>query len=405
MTDLLTRKSSAEGTTTRRPLQTAAIMAGFAAAAIGLALCMAAAVVGWFLADAGSHGSTTDALRIGADGWLLGHGSRTVLDGTPLGILPLTLTAGLVLIGFRCGRQATSRSTSDVDDRTLGTAIGLATLGYLVSLVLVAVLNTHDDADPSLSRALLGGVLVSALGLGTGLAHGTGRLVAWWERVPLFARTVAQGAALAALAMGAAGALLAAAAFVFSFNDASMLMSSLRLGIGDALMVTVLTAFVAPNAALFGAAWLIGPGFSVGTDTVVSPGEVTLGPLPNFPLLAALPADGQVAGYLAAAMAVPVLVAAVAAGWAQRRYAVTAWDSAALRGFAVGCGAALLLTLAMLLAGGPMGTGRMVDIGPPVAEVLVVSVGGMSLGGLVGGLLVTAWQRSQDRRRDDSGIR
>ena len=36
---------------------------------------MAVAVVGWFLADAGAHGQTTDALRVGADAWLVGNGS------------------------------------------------------------------------------------------------------------------------------------------------------------------------------------------------------------------------------------------------------------------------------------------------------------------------------------------
>ncbi|RYE77197.1 MAG: hypothetical protein EOO74_07265, partial [Myxococcales bacterium] len=294
------------------------MIAGFSAAAIGVGLCMAAAVVGWFLADAGSHGSTTDALRVGADGWLLGHGSRSVMAGTLLGILPLGLTAGLVVIGFRCGRQAARRAaTSEVDDRTLAASVGLATISYAMAVVLVAVLNTHDNADPSLPRALLGAVLISVAGLGLGLAHGTGRLAVWWQRLPLFVRTVGQAAALAALAMVAAGALLAAVGLVLSFNDASMLMSSMRLGIGDAVMLTVVTAFVAPNAALFGASWLTGPGFAVGTGTTLAPGEVTLGPLPNFPLLAALPEDGQVAGWLAIAMAVPVLVAAVAAGWAQ----------------------------------------------------------------------------------------
>ncbi len=52
------------------PLATAAGVAGAGAAAVGLVVCMSIALTGWFLADAGSHGETTDALRVGADGWL-----------------------------------------------------------------------------------------------------------------------------------------------------------------------------------------------------------------------------------------------------------------------------------------------------------------------------------------------
>ena len=183
-------------------------------------------------------------------------------------------------------------------------------------------------------------------------------------------------------------------------------MSSMRLGVGDGVMLTVLTALLAPNAALFGGAWLLGPGFAVGAGTTVSPSGVSLGALPNFPLLAALPsADAAVPAALAVVMALPPLLAAVAAGRAQHCYGVRAWDSAALRGFGVGLGGAVLVWIAMLFAGGAMGTGRMVEVGPPLAEVLVVSIGGMSIGGLIGGLSVTGWQRLRDRRAQRPGIR
>lgn len=408
MTDLLARSSSA-GTTSgaQRPLTAAAVIAALTAVGIGLGLCMAVAVVGWMLTDAGSHGSTRDALRAGADAWLIGHGSRTVVGGTPLGIVPLGLTAVLVLVGFRCGRVAgrEARRSGPVEDRTLGLAAGLAALTGVTAAVAVSVLNTHDNADPTMGSLLLGSLLVTAAGLGSGLAVGSGRAQAWLSRVPLFARVVVEGAITAALAVVGAGALLVTAALLWSFNDASMLMSSMRLGIGDALVVTLVAGLLAPNAVLLGSAWLVGPGFAVGTGTVVSPGEVTLGPLPNFPLLAALPEDGPTFAGLAVLMAVPVLLAAVAAGRAQWSYAVSAWDSSALRGFAVGFGGAVLLTLAISLSGGPMGDGRLSEVGAPVAEVLVVSVGGMSIGGLLGGLAVTAWQRSRDRDGDASRIR
>ena len=48
-------------------------------------------------------------------------------------------------------------------------------------------------------------------------------------------------------------------------------MSGLHLGPGDYVMYTLATMAVAPNAVLFGSAYLLGPGFAVGTGTLVSP--------------------------------------------------------------------------------------------------------------------------------------
>ena len=115
--------------------------------------------------------------------------------------------------------------------------------------------------------------------------------------------------------------------------------------------------------------------------------------MPAFPLLAALPGSGPTPEWAVGVLAVPVVVGAVGAVLAQRAYRVTAYDSAALRGFGCGFGGALLTTLAIALAGGPMGTGRMADIGAPVGEVLVAAVMAMSLGGLVAGVVTAWWQR------------
>ena len=105
-------------------------------------------------------------------------------------------------------------------------------------------------------------------------------------------------------------------------------------------------------------------------------------------------------------MAVPVLVAVVGAVLAQRAYRVPAYDSAALRGFGCGFGAAVLTTLAIALAGGPMGTGRMADIGAPLGEVLVSSVAAMSISGLVAGVVTAWWQRRATARagRQDESV-
>lgn len=397
MSALITRpttgSSRPEGPEAGRPLATTAAFAGVAAAAIGLVVCMSVALSAWFLADAGAHGDTTDALRVGADAWLLGHGSHLLLSGVPLGITPLAVTMVLVVTAFRSGRWAARHAAPVHDDRNHGAATATFTCGYLVVTVLTCVLASQSGAAPGLGRAVLGAVLVAAGAGGLGLAVGTGRFVHWRDRIPVWIEDVLTGALVGALWLLVAGAVLTGTALLLSFNEAATVLTELDLSSGDALTYTVVVALFAPNTVLFGAAYLLGPGFAVGTGTTVSTTTVSLGVVPAYPVLAALPDEGPTPGWLGALVVVPVLAAGVGATGALRRHAPLAHDLAALRGAAAGFGAGVLVTILVALAGGPLGTGRMADIGAPTAEVLVFATGLMSLGGLIGAVGQNWWRR------------
>ncbi len=385
--------SGAPGEPVGRPLTVSAAMAAVGAAGTTMAACMVVAVVGWFLADAGAHGETTDALRVGADAWLVGHGSRLTVSGVPLGIVPLTLTLLIATVVFRFGRRAGLTSQPVEDDRTVALGATILTGIYVVIAVVTCVLVAQDSASPFIGRTIFGSLLISAIAGTLGLASGTGRLGDWVCRVPGWVRSIAYGASVAFLLLVVASSVLVAGALLAGLNDAATVMSELHLGPGDYGMYALATVAVAPNAVLFGAAYLLGPGFAVGTGTIVSPSVVSLGPVPAFPLLAALPGSGPTPEWAVGVLAVPVIVGATGAVLAQRAYRVTAYDSAALRGFGSGLGGALLITLAVALAGGPMGTGRMADIGAPVGEVAVAAMMAMSLGGLLAGVATAWWQR------------
>lgn len=115
-----------------------------------------------------------------------------------------------------------------------------------------------------------------------------------------------------------------------------------------------------------------------------------MGALPAVPLLAGLP-SGPVDGFGAALLAVPVL-AGMAAGWLLARRllrdaderAVPAWAAllgpAALAGPVVG----LLAGLAAAASGGPLGGGRLAEIGPVPWQVAAVSTAVVTAGALLG---------------------
>jgi hypothetical protein len=402
MSILLTRPATASARSEEpvaSPVAVAAALAGAASALIGLVVCASVALTGWFLADAGAHGDTLDAVGVGAEAWLAGHGSRVVVSGVPVGVIPLVVTLIAVVVAFRGGRWATGRSPASAGE-SLAVPVATFAGAYVVVAVVTCVLASRPGVTPSLGRAVLGALAVGLVAGGAGLAAGSGRLMAWFGRVPQWASDVTVGALTGVLALFAAGALLAGTALLLSFNEAATVMSQLHLGVGEALSYTVVMALFAPNAALLGVSYLLGPGFAFGAGTTVSPTAVSLGVVPAFPMLAALPADGPTPGWTRALLAVPVLAAGFGAGLALRRHAPVAHDLAAVRGAAAGFCAGVMVTAMVALAGGPLGTGRMAEVGAPVTEVLVFSSGLMGAGGLVGALVANWWQRRRGPRDD-----
>src|SRR4051794_31234758 len=89
----------------RRPLVVLATLAGIAAAASTLLVCLAAGVIGWFLTDAGAHGAPRDGLRVGALGWLMAHGSGITVAGTHVSAVPLGLTLLAAVVVWRLGQR------------------------------------------------------------------------------------------------------------------------------------------------------------------------------------------------------------------------------------------------------------------------------------------------------------
>ena len=395
MTDLLTRSPSASTRNQApagRPLTVSAALAGLFAAGSGLVVCLAVAVTGWFLADGGAHGDTRDALRVGADAWLVGHGSHLTYGGVTYTVVPLGLTVLLAWVAFRAGRWAGATSPP-ADDRELWVGAMLMTSAYVVVAIVTCVVAATPEVSGSLVLTLLGSITLAGGVGGCGLVTGAGRWPVVRELLPPWAWPVVRSALAIVVGLLACSALVVVAAFALDAGSAATVVSRLGLHTGDALMLVLLTALVAPNAVLLGGAYVLGPGFAVGTGTVVSPSAVQLGPVPAFPLLAALPGDGATPWFTTALMSLPVLVAAVSVALVQRRHPVRAWDLAAIRGLGSGVIAGVLTGILTSFAGGALGDGRMADLGASTGEVLVASMLAMGTGGLIGALVTTYLQR------------
>jgi hypothetical protein len=392
----------------RRPLVLVALLGGVGAALATLVVCLAAGVVGWFLADAGVHGNPRDGLRVGALGWLLAHGSGLHVDGVAVTVVPLGLTAlaawAVWRLGHRVGDSVSGhgpdaeRIADGERDWTVPVAGLCFTGGYAAVAIVTFQLAATPETAPSLARVLLWTLLLClTLGLAA-IATGSGRAAIWAAELP---PSVRASGATSLRVLGtylALSAVVFLAALVVDFDTAVNVMSRLHTDAGDATVYTALSATVVPNATVFSASYLLGPGFSVGVDTLVSPALVSLGPLPMFPLLAALPDAGPAPAWAAYVVGLAPLVAVVAAARAQHRNPTLRWDEGALRGCAGGVLAGVLLGGLAAVAGGSVGPGRMTDVGPFAFDVMVHAITAFGVGGLVGGLLMTWWQRRAARR-------
>lgn len=397
----------------RRPLVLVAVLGGAAAALSTLLVCLAAGVVGWFLADAGAHGTPRDGLRVGALGWLLAHGSGIHVSGVTVTVVPLGLTALAAWAVWRVGHRvgdSVSGHGPDADriadgerDWTVASATAAFAGGYVAVAMITLRLAETPQTAPSVARVLAWCLLLCLTSGLVSIAVGSGRAAIWAAMLPPSAR------AAGATCLRVLGAYLAVAAVAFlvalvtDFGTAVNVMSRLHTDAGDTTVYTALTATVTPNAVLFSASYLLGPGFTVGAGTLVSPTLVQLGPLPMFPLLAALPDSGPTPVWTVYLLALAPLVAAVAAARSQRRNPTLRWEEGLLRGCAGGVAAGVLLALLTTVAGGAVGPGRLRAVGPDSFDVLVHAVTAFGIGGLVGGLVMTWWQRRTARRATGDG--
>ncbi len=387
----------------RHPLVLVSTAGGALAAVLTLAVCLLLTLVGWFLSDAGAHGEPRDALRVGGLAWLAGHGSGFSVRGSAVTLVPLGLTLLAAWTVWRVGHrvgEAVSGHGPDADriadgerDWTVPVAVGTFASGYAVVTVLTGALAADSSTAPSTGRAVLWSLTLCLLVGGSALAAGSGRLAIWATYLSPMVRATASAARSLLLTYAAVALLLVLLGLALHAGEAATMFSRLQTDVGTGAALVVACLALLPNATVFAASYLLGPGFAVGTQTLVSPTLVVVGPLPLFPLVAALPDGGRPPGVMAAMLGVPFLVAVVSVLRTQRRLPTLRWDEGPLRGCAAGVAAGVVLGLAAALAGGAVGPGRMAQWGPAAGEVLLHAVTAFGLGGLVGGVLATAWQR------------
>ncbi|MEU3053394.1 cell division protein PerM [Streptomyces griseus] len=368
-----------------------ALVRGAVAAGLGLGSLTVLVMVVWISSpypDSGPGG----ALRAAAGVWLLAHGAGLVRPDTlsgvpaPVGMVPLLLVLGPVWLTHRAARDAAEQEEGRPRPSQAG-AFCAVTAGYLLVVAGAAAYarggSLRADPDTLVFPVALLVAGAAAAGVWTAAGRPFGPLPSWSPLAlqEAFARTLFRnraGTACRSAAVGVTvllggGALLVAVALG---RNAAVAQNDFLALAGDwsgRFAVLLLAAALVPNAALWGAAYGLGPGFSLGTEASATPLGLDGTPaVPHFPLLAAVPDQGPGTPLNGAALAVPV-AAALAVAWFTVRRAAPA-DAPRARAWspretalvtllaALGCGLATALLTAV--AGGPLGTGALSAFGP-----------------------------------------
>lgn len=394
MTDLLTRPILRVPPTEEGPARPVALSATLAAGVTalgGLVLCVAVAVAVWLTGDSGSVGS---AIRAGALGWLVGNGAGLHAGTTSVTALPLGFMAVAGLVLYRGGRWAAVTSAG-ASDRGFAGAVAAMAGAYAVVAAVTEVMAGSAQAGAPLARTVLAALLLGGGCGGCGLAVASGRLAVFVGRLPEEVRAAGFGAAVGCCVMMLAAAVLLTGSLVAHLSRAVQLADGLQAGLLGGAVVMAAGLALLPNALLCAVSFVAGPGFAVGAATTVSPARVRLGPLPDFPLLAALPATGP-HRWQAALIVIPVLAGAAAGLMTLRRHPVYGLDQVALRGGLAGLAGGIAVGLATVLATGSIGPGRMAHLGPDWAATTLVCAVAMLLGGALG---AAGWRWVTDLRR------
>ncbi|MDN4474981.1 DUF6350 family protein [Demequina sp. SYSU T00192] len=350
-----------------------------------------AAVAGAPSLDGSAAVDWPGAATVATSVWLLGHGVPIDFAGATLSLVPLGMPlVSAVILAAVARRFAVKTWTS--------WALGVAS--FSAGAALVGWLGSPDGSrEANALRAALVGALIAAPAVAAGIWRAYGARLHLLDRIPSEVRAgLRLGLGTLALVVAAAAAVGGAWA-VLGMDRIALIASDLRMDPLGAGALAIAETLYVPTLVCWMVAWLVGPGFVVGTGSLYAPDTLTADALPQLPLLGALPSGSG--GWWTWAPLVVVVLAAVARAALSRRIGLD-WASARAAGVAIAVVAAGLATLTAV-SRGAAGPGRLAQMGAEIVPVTLIGTALVVAGYGAVWALAAAWRWVRGAvRRDDA---
>ena len=237
-------------------------------------------------ATAGStSGVVTDALRGGIWIWLGVHHITFSLALPPSG-LPGSLSfipLGALLFPIMVFRGSLRRLRYELKGAQLRQSIFALGISYLLILIALSLASENFSVSP---RWYLAPISVVVL-LG----------IASLSQLQQLSKNNSYFDQVLRILLIVLGMLLGISLLFFSvslalhFSVLNNLITVLQPGFFGGILLLILVIATIPNMAVSSLAYLLGPGFAIGSGTLINPAVHRIGEIPAFPLLAAIPTN------------------------------------------------------------------------------------------------------------------
>ncbi|OUC95205.1 DUF6350 family protein [Streptosporangium minutum] len=377
----------------RRPLPVSGMLAAAWTLGVGVAVLTTLTLVGWIASPKGSLGpGLPGVFRTAAQLWLAAHHAGFAIPGGSVGLLPLGLMVLPAFLLYRAGiwmardadlrlrlpaRLPKNSPKDEANARRRAQLVLVAQAGislaapYALLAGIVALVTRNEITQPFLGDVLVSHLVVAFLAGSLATARTIGPWRSMLRLLPERMRSVvvASGAALGIMLM--AGAVMVVGAIVVNFKQVQELSDILSPGFVGGLLLLLVQGLYLLNAVIWGMAYIAGPGFAVGTGTLVAPTGVQLGTVPSLPILGALPEAGPTPAWVMAVIALPFAAGAVAGVLGVRIAPSPSFEGAPLWGFVCGLATGATAGLLAALSGGSLGGTRLSAVGPAAWEVML----------------------------------
>ena len=248
------------------------------------------ALFAWSTAGS-APGNTSDPIRAAIWMWIGSHlvpFKLSLASGFSSGALSY-LPIGAVLLPWLAIRSGFRRA-SEFSNNPRG-ARTFVIFFYTVIATIAAALSQSENIKPNI---ILTPIFVLLLGLSATINYQTNFLNRF--KFTLYAFMAVLG--LATLTIGIS--------LILHFEIVKSLAIVIQPGIMGGILFTILQLLYLPNIAIAGISYFFGLGFSLGTDTLISPLVIDLNSLPAIPILGSLPTAEH--PLLLITLVIPVLI-------------------------------------------------------------------------------------------------
>ena len=200
-------------------------------------------------------------------GWLTLNGVPPKLGSATITLIPWGLAVIPWALLFRAGRSFSLRTNHANRWRVIGAVIMVMT--YVASITAAAHLTTSINVSFSSSWALIVSVLMGVSAISIGVLRGGS--VHFAAPIPPLALFVARRGAGVILTLMGVAAILLSVRLLTNYSSVVDIFNGLNPGWSGILGLLALTLGYLPVLIVWSAAYIVGAGFSIGPDVMVSP--------------------------------------------------------------------------------------------------------------------------------------